>query len=238
MDAPAMNDRFHLGAHWRSRAQACEESARRLAQMLREFGDTDPVLSTWYRMRKRLRDPPRAIPTSESELRAILRRSRLAEEEPMEWSTFSAWYCQEDPGGLMLFCGAGGPRDHNSCVLNLPDARNVLDRLTSPATFGRLAVTIIRAWEPDWFIGMSSLEMAAQRSARRYPLVGWLTYIARSRGEVPAEVAPCRTMAIDDLGTLIVLTEDRFDAMNPAHVAEARRIADVLDRAGLRWSWD
>ena len=38
---------------------------------------------------------------------------------------------------------------------------------------------------------------------------------------------------VEDKGTLIVLTPERFTASNPAHVELANEVGEVLDRAGL-----
>ncbi|GEN05903.1 hypothetical protein MFU01_09400 [Myxococcus fulvus] len=42
-----------------------------------------------------------------------------------------------------------------------------------------------------------------------------------------------RIESVEDKGTLIVLTPERFTASNPDHVALAERVRELLDRAGL-----
>jgi hypothetical protein len=42
-----------------------------------------------------------------------------------------------------------------------------------------------------------------------------------------------RVEPVEDKGTLIVLTPERFTAANPAHVELAQRVRGLLDRAGL-----
>jgi hypothetical protein len=42
-----------------------------------------------------------------------------------------------------------------------------------------------------------------------------------------------RIEPVEDKGTLIILTPERFTASNPEHVALAERVRELLDRAGL-----
>ena len=64
-------------------------------------------------------------------------------------------------------------------------------------------------------------------------LVGWITYLSSRRGPVPALPAPVRVEPVENLGTLITLTPERFTADNPAHVELATHVHSLLDRAGL-----
>ncbi|WP_425434244.1 Imm52 family immunity protein [Myxococcus fulvus] len=50
---------------------------------------------------------------------------------------------------------------------------------------------------------------------------------------MPPLPAPVRIESVEDKGTLIVLTPERFTASNPDHVALAERVRELLDRAGL-----
>ncbi|NOK12053.1 hypothetical protein HNS30_23725 [Corallococcus exercitus] len=49
----------------------------------------------------------------------------------------------------------------------------------------------------------------------------------------PPLPAPVRIEPVEDRGTLIILTPERFTASNPEHIALARRVRELLDRAGL-----
>jgi hypothetical protein len=63
--------------------------------------------------------------------------------------------------------------------------------------------------------------------------VGWVMYFSRLRGKVPPLPAPVRIEPVEDKGTLVTLTPERFTAANPEHVALAARVHELLDRAGL-----
>lgn len=45
--------------------------------------------------------------------------------------------------------------------------------------------------------------------------LGWVTYLARHRGAVPPLPTPVRIDPVEDKGTLIVLTPERFTVANP-----------------------
>jgi hypothetical protein len=59
-------------------------------------------------------------------------------------------------------------------------------------------------------------------------------YLSRQRGEVPPLPEPVRIEPVEDKGSLVILTPERFTVSNPAHVALADQVRDLLDRAGLK----
>lgn len=73
----------------------------------------------------------------------------------------------------------------------------------------------------------------ADPTGRANVQIGWVTYLAHRLGVVPPLPAPVRIEPVEDKGTLIVLTPERFTASNPEHVALAERVRELLDRAGL-----
>jgi hypothetical protein len=90
------------------------------------------------------------------------------------------------------------------------------------------------AWEPDWAVAMSrAYRDMENKDGRADVWLGWVTYLARQRGVVPPLPAPVRIEPVEDKGTLIVLTPERFTVANPEHVAQARRVRELLAKAGL-----
>jgi hypothetical protein len=63
--------------------------------------------------------------------------------------------------------------------------------------------------------------------------LGWATYFSRRRGEVPPLPTPVRVEPVEDKGTLILLTPERFSTANPAHLELAHHVTETLSRAGL-----
>ncbi|MCY1041577.1 Imm52 family immunity protein [Corallococcus sp. bb12-1] len=50
---------------------------------------------------------------------------------------------------------------------------------------------------------------------------------------MPPLPAPVRVEPVEALGTLIILTPERFTVTNPEHVALAAQVRKLLDHAGL-----
>nr|WP_224367554.1 immunity 52 family protein [Hyalangium versicolor] len=90
------------------------------------------------------------------------------------------------------------------------------------------------AWEPEWGVATSREHRdSVTESADLGTFVGWVMYFSRLRGTVPPLPAPVRIEPVEDKGTLVVLTPERFTASNPEHVALAARVHELLARAGL-----
>ena len=92
------------------------------------------------------------------------------------------------------------------------------------------------AWEPDWGVAMSHAhrDHSAEKTTQEPDiLVGWVTYLSRRLGSVPPLPAPVHVEPVEDQGTLILLTPERFTASNPEHVALASHVREQLERAGL-----
>jgi hypothetical protein len=58
-------------------------------------------------------------------------------------------------------------------------------------------------------------------------------YFAHHWGVVPPLPSPVRVEPVEDKGTLVILTPERFTVDNPAHVALADEVRASLDKAGL-----
>ncbi len=90
------------------------------------------------------------------------------------------------------------------------------------------------AWKPDWAIATADgLWEQLSNRGRLGTFVGWMTYLSRQRGEVPALPEPVRVEPVNDKGSLIILTPERLTPSNPEHVALAHRIQQVLGERGL-----
>jgi hypothetical protein len=119
-------------------------------------------------------------------------------------------------------------------VLDLPDRGPNVDRLVTAAVLTHVVRSMALAWEPDWAVAMSRDYRETFAEPRRGgTFVGWVTYLSRRRGVVPPLPAPARIELVEDRGTLVVLTPERFTASNPAHIELGKRVRVLLDRAGL-----
>lgn len=90
------------------------------------------------------------------------------------------------------------------------------------------------AWEPECAIATSEAHRdLLPQPPRAGTFVGWVTYFSRRRGSVPPLPAPVRVEPVEDKGTLVILTPERFTAANPEHIALAARVQELLTQAGL-----
>ncbi|MGZ3460428.1 MAG: immunity 52 family protein [Archangium sp.] len=104
--------------------------------------------------------------------------------------------------------------------------------LTVPVLIEMMRALVL-AWEPDWGGVISESYRELRDEPVGPPFTGWLMYFSRRRGAVPPLPAPVRVEPVEDKGSLIILTPERFTVDNPAHVALADHVRASLDRAGL-----
>ncbi|MDY7233153.1 immunity 52 family protein [Hyalangium sp. s54d21] len=165
----------------------------------------------------------------------MIRRGKDRVLEQLGFS-FGGWTGEDDyeATAFTVFCGGCSDRVLNTCTFTLPSRGFNAERiLTAPVLTG-LVRTMATAWDPDWGECLSSPHMDLMPELTRPTVrVGWITYVSRRLGTVPPLHAPVRIERVEDKGTLILLTPDRFTVHNPEHVALAERVRELLDRAGL-----
>ncbi|NMO16132.1 hypothetical protein HPC49_33915 [Pyxidicoccus fallax] len=133
-----------------------------------------------------------------------------------------------------MICGSYAEGMSNLCVLELPSDGESADRLLTSPMLMSIVRGMVSAWEPDWALAGSSSYRMQYREPDSSPFsLNWLTYLSHRLGRVPPLPAPVRIEPIEDRGTLIILTPERFTVSNPEHVALARRVRELLARAGL-----
>jgi hypothetical protein len=91
---------------------------------------------------------------------------------------------------------------------------------------------IATAWDPDWGEALSEAHRDLMKDKHSVP-VGWVTYLSHRLGRVPPLPAPVRIEPVGELGSLVILTPERFTASNPEHLALAERVRGLLEHAGL-----
>ncbi|NOK08286.1 hypothetical protein HNS30_04445 [Corallococcus exercitus] len=122
----------------------------------------------------------------------------------------------------------------NVCVLSLPSKGEGAERILTAPVLAQVVRGMALAWEPDWAVAMSHAHRDLEdERGKADPWLGWVTYLSSQRGTVPPLPAPVRMEPVEDRGTLIILTPERFTVANPEHVALARRVRELLARAGL-----
>ncbi|WP_158501659.1 immunity 52 family protein [Vitiosangium sp. GDMCC 1.1324] len=227
---------FQAGAHWTCREETAEACARRAEVFFQRLGQCDPAYARWfeyvYSRRNALQLP--FEPTYDTFLRFFGRKKyRLGKDGFI----FDAWTGQEQRGrgGLLNFtCGSGLPFYLNGCLLYLPREEPAATRVLTVSVLTEVVRAMVLAWEPDSCAVISEKDVASKKALETGEgCIGWLTYIANHRGRVPPLPKPVRVEPMEDKGTLIILTPERFSVRNPAHVSLAERVRERLESAEM-----
>ncbi|WP_347402514.1 immunity 52 family protein [Corallococcus macrosporus] len=235
---------YYAGAYWGARRETPEDCARRTARLLELLSPCDPFLARWYKLTRSLKDarkfplmPPPDMPTlTEMFRRGVNRERGKPVIEQLGFNvTFGNGGGAYDSADLSILCGCYSKVVPNSCVLSLPTLGRSpnAERVISAPVLTEAVRSMALAMDPDWAVAMSQSHRDIEDDAQASPWVGWVTYFSRQRGTVPPLPAPVRIEPVEDKGTLILLTPERFTVANPEHVALARRVRELLTRAGL-----
>lgn len=233
-----MSETYYAGAYWRLRKESPEECGRRAEAFLQALAPIDPSFSCWFKLGRSRREALKhRIEPDHVTLEKMFRRGKLKPFEELGFR-ISGWNGESDDDdacGFYIVCGGYAQETGNMCVLDLPngDGLNAERVRTAPVLAG-LVRAMAMAWDPDEAIATSDRHRdLVSKTGEVSPLVGWVTYLSRRRGTVPPLPAPVHIERVEDKGTLLVLTPERFTASNPEHVALAERVRELLDRAGL-----
>jgi len=235
-------EKYYAGVYWRGRKESAEECARRAERYLRLVAPLDSTWSHWFGKADTLEESLASllVPTASAfEALFALKKHRLLE------GYFLGLWNGEHRGADSQFsdatmthfsCGHASRFTPNVCVLEppIPEDSRVGERVVTASTMTQALRAMALAWEPDRGVVMSETYRDTFMPDKLPPvLVGWVTYLSRRRGTVPPLPAPVRVEPVEDLGTLITLTPERFTVDNPAHVELASQVRQILDQAGL-----
>ncbi|KFA91997.1 immunity 52 family protein [Archangium violaceum] len=231
-----MRETYYTGSYWGCRKDSAEECARRAEAFFHLLSQCDPIYTHWFEQADSLKKALQLQfePTCETFVRFFKKRKY---QEGRDGFSFSAWtgHKEEDRGGLVtLHCGSAAEFSSNNCLLYLPGEEAEVQRVLEVTVLEKVLRAMIMAWEPDWAVVTSDeLRGALSQTSRAGTFVGWMTYLSRSRGEVPALPEPVRVQPVEDKGTLLLLTPERLTASNPEHLALGRHVQEVLSARGL-----
>ncbi len=230
-----MKEIFYAGVYWPARQESAEECARRAERFFRLLAQCDPIYAHWFEQANSLKKALQLQfePTYETFLRFF--KSRKYSEGSFGFS-FSAWTGHKENGhggAVLLSCGSAVTPPPNSCILEFPYAGPEEQRVLTAPVLTEVLRALVLAWEPDWGGVISESYRDMRDEPIGPPYMGWLMYLSRHRGEVPPLPSPVRVEPVEDKGTLIILTPERFTVDNPSHVALADEVRALLDRAGL-----
>ena len=231
-----MQDSYYVQCCWTGRTKANEQIAIRAADWFRELSRIDPFLERWYLNARTAKQAVEVSPTLE-----VLRKlfnSKAHDRTPMG-PIFGLWNGRDEPDacstGIDAHWMTGGfPA---LCAVNLPWEGELAERMLTVEALTRILRAMVRVWEPDYGVAISSEFLASYRdSSGQLPMgvePGWLTYLSRRRGAIPPLPEPVRVEPVEDKGALIILTPERVTASNPAHVALAKQVQRILGEAGM-----
>ncbi|QRN99256.1 immunity 52 family protein [Archangium violaceum] len=232
-----MVETYYAGAYWRLRKESPEECSRRAEAFFKALAPIDPTFAQWFKQgRSRKEALKHRIELDPVTLEKMFRRGkdRTFEDLGFRISGWNGESNDQDACGFYITCGGYAEEVGNLCLLHLPNGSgpNSQRVLTAPVLTGLVRAMAV-AWDPDDAVAMSDQHRNLIPDPPPDALVGWVTYLSRRRGTVPPLPAPVHIERVEDKGTLIVLTPERFTASNPEHVALAERVRELLDRAGL-----
>jgi hypothetical protein len=208
--------------------------------MVQLLQPVDPLFARWFKKAKSFKEAlKRPLDSDREGLRKYIQSKMMKDDrrEPMPELGFSVGLWNGGSGGddAWLRMGFGGYSEWvpNSCVLRTPEEGAIGERALSTAFQTEVLRAIATAWDPDWGVAMSQDHRDIIEKKSPDVLVGWVTYLSHRLGRVPPLPAPARIEPVGELGSLIILTPERFTASNPEHVELAERVRERLERAGL-----
>jgi hypothetical protein len=231
-----MNEHYRAGAYWGCRPEPAEECARRAETFFRLMAECHPSYAQWYEQNNSTQKALQLAfePTRETFLRFFGKRKYQSGPDGF---SFGAWtgHVKQDQGGMVLLnCGGDAEVAPNRVGLFFPSEPLGSERMLAPSVLADVMRAMAVAWEPEWAIATADgLWDQLSNGSRIGCFVGWMTYLARERGEVPALPAPVRVEPVGDKGTLVILTPERLTPNNPEHVALAWRVQKLLEERGL-----
>jgi hypothetical protein len=229
-----MLETYYVGSYWLARPESAEACARRAERFFHLLGRCDPAWTRWYepagsftKARERL------FSTDATNFQKLFAQE---EHQIVDGFSFHLWTGDslQETSGIDGSCGHSSVQLPSTCVLRPYDEGPIGERVLTAPVMTEVLRAMALAWDPEWGVATSYAhqEMITKGD---FPdtFVGWVMYFSRLRGMVPPLPAPVRIEPVEDKGTLIILTPERFTASNPEHVALAAHIHELLDRAGL-----
>jgi Immunity protein 52 len=232
-----VTERYYAGVYWVNRFETSQGCARRAETYFRLLASLDPTWAHWFGKTDTLEEALKLrIDPVAATFEALFDEKEY--QLPVDGYSLGLWNGEQHPGATRtnFACGISSRFLSNACVLNPPTpARSPHgERIVNASTMTQVLRAMAIAWEPDWGVVMSQAFLDQIFPGKLPPvLVGWITYVSSRRGPIPDLPAPVHVEPVENLGTLITLTPERFTADNPAHVELAAHVRSLLDQAGL-----
>jgi hypothetical protein len=230
-----MIETYYAGSYWLARPESAEACARRAESFFHLLGRCDPAWSRWYRAADSFEEARKLRFTTDA---ANFQKLFAQKDHHIgDGFSFHLWTGDnlDETSGVDGNCGSSSLRLHSSCVLRPYDEGLIGERVLTAPMMAEVLRSMALAWEPQWGVVASHQydDLISEQVLPPGTSVGWVMYFSRLRGTVPPLPAPARIEPVEDKGTLVILTPQRFTASNSEHVTLAARVHELLDRAGL-----
>jgi hypothetical protein len=225
---------LHIDVYWGPRREDARQCAARATSFLEGLGRIDASLAAWgwtdYENSAEFHRLPLTLEALQKRL--VLGRHQNDDGELIERLGYSIELSDRfdvDRIRITIDCGGFAPLTPNSVRFEIGSWG---DR-TSVRSFVAILDHTMSAWDGDagavTVRGLGELFPYVQGSM----YMGSCLRLPVSPSELPALPAGVRIESRGTRSSLVVLTEERFDLDDPAHVDVARRTHAALDRAGL-----
>ncbi|WNG32444.1 hypothetical protein F0U61_01585 [Archangium violaceum] len=234
-----MKETYYVGAYWLARRESAEACAQRAESFFRLLASCDPSLALWFKKGRTLEEALKHRIASDAESLAEVFNQQAQKEGRFTDEGFSlrGWNGQthEAASTMSFLCGDASVWVPNRCLFHPPEEGPAKERVLQAPVLARILRAMAVAFEPEWGIATSQAHraMVVPESAETSAFIGWLMYFSHRRGPLPPLPPPVHIEPVEDKGTLVILTPERFTASNPAHVELARDVAERLTQAGL-----
>nr|WP_309889342.1 Imm52 family immunity protein [Archangium sp.] len=216
--------------------ESAEACARRAETFFRLLSRCDPDFTRWFEQAdSRKTDLQLQFePTYETFMRFFKRRTYRMGKSGFIFSAWTGHPEGKQRGGMVRFkCGLETAGVSNSCLLELPQEAPGTERVLTVPVLTEVVRAMVVAWEPDCGGVFSNAYQRARDEPVDQPYTGWLTYLSHRRGQVPPLPEPVRVEPVEEKGSLLILTPERFDGHEPRYMALADEVRASLDKAGL-----
>jgi hypothetical protein len=229
-----MIETYYAGSYWLARPESAEACARRAERFFHLLGHCDPAWTRWYEAADSFEEARKL----QFETNAENFQKLFAQEENQFGDRFSFHLWTGDnlneTSGVDGRCGSANLRLSSACVLKPYDGGLIGERVLTASVMAEALRAMALAWDPEWGLATSEAHRdSVTERAKPGTFVGWVMYFSRLRGTVPPLPAPVCIEPVEDRGTLVILTPERFTVSSPEHVALAARVHELLDQAGL-----
>jgi hypothetical protein len=229
-----MQETYYVGSYWLARPETAEACARRAERFFHLLGRCDPAWTRWYESADSFEEArKRGFRVAAANFQKLFAQK---ENQIAAGFSFHLWTGDnlQETSGVDGICGHSSLHLPSSCVLKPYDEGPIGERVLTAPVMTEVLRAMALAWEPEWGVATSyEHQQVITKGTSPDTFVGWVMYFSHLRGTVPPLPAPVRIDPVEDKGTLVTLTPERFTASNPEHVALAARVHEVLDRAGL-----